>query len=160
MLDQWEETLILAGIQHNRIKAYRYNDHHILGKNDDFILLTRYNLMSEMRNLLETRESNLFLSKDNNNGNNFPSIALLKKMENVYSSSHGKAANDVRHRGETACECIRRLLSASINASSNKNTKKLKLFRTFLVDEAHFLKNLESYWGMLTACLGAVSDKY
>lgn len=160
MLDQWEETLLLAGIQRNRIKAYRYNDHHILGKNDDFILLTRYNLMSEMRNFLETQESNLFLSNDKNNVGNFPSVALLKKMGNIYSSSHGKAANDVRHRGETACECIRRLLSASINASNNKNTKKLPSFRTFLIDEAHFLKNLESYWGMLTAFLGAVSDKF
>lgn len=145
VLDQWDETLIKSGVDFNRIKNYRYSDDEVLAQADHFFLMTRYTMMSEMRNLLETKFSNLMpdLSKH-----------LLGQLGNVYKSGQGKVSSKVRRKGETGSECITRLMRNNIQKIAPK-----PLFRTFLLDEAHFLKNLESYWGLFGSLLGAVSDK-
>lgn len=148
VLDQWEETLILSGVDYKRIKSYKFDDDTVLANVDDFILLTRYAMMSEMRNLFETKTSNLFPHI---------SIPFLTQLQNVYDSTTGKGTNragpPVRRKGETGADCTRRLVQQFMFKIARQ-----PLFRTFLIDEAHFLKNLESYWGMFAACIGAVTD--
>lgn len=145
VLDQWEETLILAGVPYNKIKSYRFNDDNVLARVDHFVLLTRHTMMVEMRNLIETGYSNLFP--------NFPA-KLLKIMKNIYLSSQGKAKALYKTKDETGAEFFTRLMAENMHRLSPE-----PLFRTFLIDEAHFLKNLEAYWGMFTTCIGAVTDK-
>jgi len=92
---------------------------------------------------MKTKDSNLFPSIE---------IHLLKQLENQYSASQSKCKNDFKEKDETESEFVTRVLG--------KNAHNVEdLFRTILIDEAHFLKNLVSYWGLGTALLGMSSQR-
>ena len=169
VLDQWEETLILAGVDPNKIIPYRFEDDNVLAHVDRFILLTIHNMMSEMKNIIiHKKPSNLFP--------HFP-LQLVNALKNVIK---GKIKD--RRKGETDCSYFTRVMERNMDKLSMQ-----PLFRTFLIDEggsqiclprtyffeitklccfsfveiaAHFLKNLKCYWGMFATCLGVVSDKF
>ena len=151
-MDQWEETLILSGVEFDRIKNYTYYDDTLLAHVDTFILMTRYTMMSEMRELLEYEASNLLP--------NLPT-KLLRDLHDVFNLNRGKRTKrkkrNVKQSGESVSGCIRRLVLQTLKSRSTSS--KEPLFRTFILDEAHFLKNLCSFWGICAACLGIVSDK-
>lgn len=77
--------------------------------------------MSEMRNLIETKSSNLFP--------NFP-LQLLKVLENVYKSSKGRGKIKNLRKGETGATYFTRVMESNMNKLSTQ-----PLFRTFLIDE-------------------------
>ena len=122
-------------------------------------------MMSEMRNYMETEVSNLFTSK-------FP-LHLVRQLHSLYLSSKGKSTKNKVHvgklKGETGSDVVRRLMANYMKRIGNGSGGRSRSgsrgqeepsFRTFLIDEAHFLKNLESFWGMFASCIGAVTDKY
>ena len=142
VLDQWEESLLVSGVHVSRIKFFWALDDK-LRQGDTFILLTRYELMSEMRNMMLTKKSNLYPQID---------TMLLNMLDNQYMAGQSKARNEYRNDNETESQCVTRMLS--------NNAHRLRVcFRTILIDEAHFLKNLVSYWGIATALLGMVSHR-
>jgi len=143
VLDQWEESLLMSGVARTRIKFYHPYDKQ-LRQGDTFILMTRYDLFSEMRNFMMTKESNLY-PKIN--------IMLLGQLENQYLASQSKERNKWRCEGESEAEVVTRLLE------NNLHQFKHPMFRTILIDEAHFLKNLVSYWGLGTALLGMTTQR-
>lgn len=59
----------------------------------------------------------------------------------------GKASNNHKREGEGPCECATRLLHAASRHIA-------PAFRTVVIDEAHFLKNLLAYWGLAAGLLG------
>ena len=142
VLDQWEESLLVSGVHVSRIKFFWALDDK-LRQGDTFILLTRYELMSEIRNMMLTKKSNLYPQID---------TMLLNMLDNQYMAGQSKARNEYRNDNETESQCVTRLL--------RNNAHRLRVcFRTILIDEAHFLKNLVSYWGIATALLGMVSHR-
>lgn len=132
----------MSGVPRRRIKFFHYLDKQ-LRQGDTFILMTRYEIMAELRAFFSEKNSNLFPSIG---------IPLLKKLENQYEASQAKTKNLHKHKKENESECVTRLLRT--NANRIKDT-----FRMILIDEAHFLKNLTSFWGIGTALLGMASER-
>lgn len=101
--------------------------------------------MTDIRNYMDDYESNLYPEIG---------IQILKGLKAQYTSSAGKpGCNEWKERGETESECVTKILR--MNAKSFGKP----IFRTLLIDEAHFLKNLVSYWGLGAALLGMVSER-
>jgi hypothetical protein len=130
----------MSGVGRDRLKFFHQNN-TLLHKGDIFILMTRHNVMSEMRRFMEDKRSNLFPQID---------ISLLKKLENQYYAAKGSVPNHYKENDENESEYVTRALK--------KHSLKA-LFRTLLIDEAHFLKNLVSFWGLGTALLGMASQR-
>lgn len=147
VLDQWEETLILSGVEFKRIRPYEFYDDKILAHNDHFILTTRHSLASEVRAVL--REEHI--------SNLIPKLpkSLMNALLNIYLAGEGKEKNKFRQKGESGPSCIRRFLQ-----KYKGHISKQILFRTILIDEAHFLKNLSTYWSICAAILALGADKY
>ena len=150
VLKQWEETLLMGGIPDRSIKYYRKND-KTLRSGNTFILLTRYKLMTEMRDVMENKQrggyqSNLFPTMPDN---------LRRKLRNQYKASCGKEKNLHKKYGESIPACVNRILRDAHRSPIFKT----ELFRTVLIDESHYLKNAVSYWGMGAAILGMLSER-
>jgi len=144
VLEQWEDTLLLSGVPVEKIKRYWKKD-ETLHFGEYFVLLTRYQVMSAMKELMHSNESNLFPKvKD----------TLLKKLQNQYEAGKGTARNKWKRKKETVSQCITRLLREACRQSKWKIT-----FRTLLIDESHFLRNLEAYWGFGSALLGMFTER-
>lgn len=144
VLEQWEETLLLSGVPVEKIKLYWKKD-KTLHFGDYFVLLTRYQVMSAMKELMHSNESNLFPKVNE---------TLLKKLQNQYDAGKGKARNKWKGKKETVSQCITRLLREGCRQWKWKIT-----FRTLLIDESHFLRNLEAFWGFGSALLGMFTER-
>jgi hypothetical protein len=71
----------------------------------------------------------------------------------LYRCDKGKKDNNVyRKENETLSECVTRLLQKCLG-------KIQPSFRTVVIDEAHFLKNLLTYWGLGAALLGIHAER-
>ena len=95
--------------------------------------------------MFSTKESNFF-----------PNLRLevIMALDNQKKVSDGKQKNKYRMKDETEAACVTRLIESNMMSSNFLGFK----FRTILIDEAHFLKNLSAYWGMGCAMLGALSE--
>jgi hypothetical protein len=144
VLDQWEDTLLMGGIPASRIQYFHPNDY--LPKSDCFILMTRYNVQSELRAMFNTKESNFFPNLK---------VEVIRALDNQKKAADGKQKNKYRTKDETEAACVTRLIESNMMSSNNFLGFR---FRTILIDEAHFLKNLSAYWGMGCALLGALSE--
>lgn len=132
----------MAGVSRRRIKFFHPFDNQLL-RGDAFILITRHEIMSEMRNYMETSETNLFPLVDR---------SLLKILKNQYMAAQSKEANHHKESDQTEAEFVTQVLC--------NNMRSIKtLFRTILIDEAHFLKNLVSFWGLGTGLLGTAAQR-
>ena len=69
----------------------------------------------------------------------------------------GKAKNLFKERGETEAACITRYLKRFVQ--QQRFERQGAAFRAVIIDEAHFLKNLCSYWGIGTALLGVNAER-
>jgi hypothetical protein len=157
---QWADTLIKAGVPSNHIFEFiprkgenKQQTWH--RKNAAYLLLNRYQLQTETRYLFNQLPKG-FNSRARTDRDYksplYPTAQkqLLCKLKNQYLSANGKEKNHDKHKNETASECVTRLLTIG-----NCN----KVFRTLVIDEAHFLKNLLSYWGLGTALLGLHAER-
>jgi len=201
VLKQWEETLLLSGIEPTRIKYLHHNDTTLLGNSrerrwgqghacdnegDHYILMTRHQLMVSTKRLLQNKQgTNLFPS------NRIP-VDLLKLLHNQYKASKGKERNKYRERDQdqdrsrsSEADRITQLLCSNNRINRGRRPKKRRnekglasssflatdgidhddddgqqpCFRMILIDEAHFLKNLVSFWGIGAALLGRLSER-
>jgi len=151
VLDQWIETLILSGVDTRRIRLYESNDEDVLEEVDHFILMTRHEIMAQFRRYMNKHVSNLYPVVGKGGVSKF----MLEKMLNEIQASHGKKKSEHRLEKETFPECMNRFLK-----QLHKKKGGLTLcFRTLLIDEAHFLKNLLSIGGAGTGVLGLSCER-
>jgi len=156
----------MTGVARTRIKFF-HSDDKALVQGNTFILMTRYEILAEMRKFMKRKESNLFPKI---------TVQLLKQLENQYlatqskvknkwrlnreqleketqSKAKNKSRNEWKRDGETEPQCVTRLLKQNLRKCGRP------MYRTILIDEAHCLKNVVSYWGLGAALLGLASQR-
>jgi len=84
---------------------------------------------------------------------------LAANTQYCYRAEKGKAKNLFKEKGETEAACVTRLLKGFIRTQQWDRHPPALSFRTVIVDEAHFLKNLCSFWGIGTALLGINAER-
>ena len=151
--EQWIETL-----DKNGVSLEKKIVHFVKGRTtprdmqgDKFVLMTRHNLQSEIRDLFYNGEdkpkrtkSPLFPYADED---------TLTALSNEYNFQQGKSQKTQRDKGETRDDTVSRIIGKA-QRSITRNGKKL-IFRMAIVDEAHFLKNRVTYWTIAAALVGA-----
>jgi hypothetical protein len=75
VLEQWEDTLLLAGVHPARVRFYSHDDDLVWNFRDCFMLMTRYTLMKEVRQMMQRESSTLFPGASKN---------LIRKFTNQY----------------------------------------------------------------------------
>lgn len=155
VLQQWVETLIQAGVCPTRVVPFHKKIPFLEGP--IYVLLTRYQLQTATKCLL----SNAGKSHEQNRTQFLPKSILfpnleqgfLLQMQNMYKCNKGKAQNKYKIFNEKTIPCTTRLMKDA--AASVKH-----VFRTVVIDEAHFHKNLLAFWGlgagMLSMCVERV----
>ena len=138
VLNQWEDNLKMIGIEADHIKTFSPKDEDLLRHEKDYILMTRYSLMTEIRNLMKGRKSILFpiLPEE-----------TMSQLRECMVGAHS-ALGDVKKT-----EMITKILCSNINLVKGRS------FRTLIVDEAHMMKNLATYWAVGVGLLAAVSQR-
>ena len=146
VLTQWLETLLKAGVHPRKIYRLQSKKSRPL-KGDCFVLCNRYDLQVEMRFLFDHTRKNkaravspLFPHAPKN---------LLLMLKNQYLAEKGKATNEYIEKGDriTMADCITDYLGQHMHSIA-------PIFETVVIDEAHFLKSLKTYWGMAAGLLG------
>ena len=138
-----DDTLILSGVRKDKIKWFSPNNRDIFTTpNDDYILMTRYTLQTEIRNIFNTNERSVLFAPWIYN--EWKKKKLLNKVRMQYNDKNAKLKkkNTVKLEGESESDTINRLLQDNMVPISKM------CFRLTLIDEAHFLRNLSSYWGI------------
>lgn len=111
--------------------------------NFDFIVCTRYKVLSEMKTLFDytttaqlqgnTKASFLF--------HKVP-LALIKKLRHEYLVDKGKEQRNRHVRKEAPQDRVTRLIRESFGRKSSLT----HIFETVVIDECHFLRNGEISW--------------
>ncbi|KAL3910926.1 MAG: hypothetical protein SGILL_007492, partial [Bacillariaceae sp.] len=168
-LAQWEEHLVKAGMDPEKIVRFRTKQKRPLPRDDIVLLCTRYDLLTEGSFILDSFASNdpdhpLALShRVQRKSPLFPSAdkKLLKILENQYKSNNCHTKNCFN---EMACgeklptdEVIVKHLSREERRLSSGGHD--KVFQLLIIDEAHFLRNLKTYWGMVASLAGLHSER-
>lgn len=143
VLNQWHISLIISGVDPDSIFKYQKNM-ALKFSGNIYILLTRYNLQTEVKAFATERRSKLFPALD---------YDFYEMMENQYLASKGKAKNEYREKYETISQTIMRLLAIESDESFRQD------FGMVLIDESHFLRNLEAFWGFGSAMLGRFCER-
>jgi uncharacterized protein YbcI len=140
VLNQWEDNLIMSGIDATTIKYFDKNDKNQFKNEKDFILMTRYSLMTETRAVIKGSVSVLF-----------PTLPeqIISELKGVLSSSQ----KGLGERKKT--DQITQILSSNMSLLGNS----LEYFRTLIIDEAHMMKNLATYWAVGAGLLAAMSQR-
>jgi hypothetical protein len=159
---QWADTLIKAGVPPSHVFEFiprkggpQPQSWH--RNNGTYLLLNRYQLQTETKYLLGQMPKDYKPNARTDNDYKSPLYptaqkSLLCQLKNQYLSAHGLDRNKHKDKDETPAECVTRLLKGG---RRNDN----KPFRTLVIDEAHFLKNLLSYWGMGCGALGLHAER-
>ena len=151
VLMQWHETLLKAGIPSSKIyrfQARRSPNNKKKLSGDFFVLCNRYDLQVELRHVFDNTSKTERLKAISPLWPHTPK-ALLLVLKNQYLAEKGKAVNEYIERGDgiSMAECITDYLSWDRH-------KVTPIFETVVIDEAHFLKSLKTYWGMAASLLG------
>ena len=168
---QWYDALLRSGVDPARICVIgeRKRDTNARGgsvykkssvqDNGMYILLTRYKIQSELKQLFEqTTTANLKSALLNSILFHHIPPLLIGKLRNQYLAEKGKERNKYihSHQREKRQDCITRLIRESFN--DDKFSFKIA-FNTVIIDECHFLKNVLAYWGIGAALLGGQSKR-
>ena len=155
VLRQWFETLVKAGVPVGDIDLFRSRSTFQVLDGPKFFLLTRYQLQTEMkhmitavkdRNSVPVPQSRLFPGADRE---------CLFQMRSLYRIATGKAKEQEKWKilcGRSPASRMRICLQGAA-------LRIKRAFCTVVIDEAHFLKNLFSYWGLGAGLLGLLSDR-
>ena len=138
VITQWEDNLIMSGIDRDRIKHFRRKDKKLLAHEENFILMTRNSLMVEVRNLLSGENSVLFPL--------LPQLTVFQLHHLMVGSQ--KSMGDVQKS-----ELITKVLCANVPLV------KFRSFRTVIIDEALMMKNLATFWSVGVGLLASVSQR-
>lgn len=74
-------------------------------------------------------------------------------------ADRGKAKNEFKHKGESEAACVARLLETFLEQQQFQGRPIPLSFRTVIADEAHFLKNLCSFWGIGLSLIGINAER-
>ena len=118
VLHQWEESLIMSGIETDNIKYFNCSDKNLLQHEQDYILMTRHALMTEVRKLLKGEHCVIFPSipKETVDG--------LQDIVGKNEKGYGEAVKTAQ---------ITKILSA------NMKLVNWRCFRSLVIDEGEFI---------------------
>lgn len=77
----------------------------------------------------------------------------------TFRADKGKAKNLFKRTGESEAACVARVLETFIEDQKFERRSLVASFRTVIVDEGHFLRNLTSFWGIGAALLGLNAER-
>lgn len=138
VLNQWEDNLIMSGIKAQNIKYFYPEDKIILKEKGYFILMTRYAVMHEVRNVFNGGNSFIFSNQPQ---------TTMKQLSECMVGIYKESGNGRK------TELISQVLS------SNTNQVTEKCFRTLIIDESHMMKNLSTYWSIGVGLLSATCER-
>ena len=162
VMAQWREHLIKAGTPPSSVllyksKASRETQRWSLGGahtglRHPWVLLTRYTLLTEVRQALEGAWTH---AGTKCSSPLFPHLTsqLASALHQVYKAAHGREKHQHKMPGETEADIVSRLVQTAFPSGGS-----LDVFRTLIIDEAHFLKNQASFWGIGAMLLAVHSD--
>jgi SNF2-related domain len=150
VLEQWITALVKNGVSRSRIHKFSKNMKIHYDRND-FILLEKSKLQSELRDIFEGIKDKKFRKKTSSL---FPQATLhdFRSLWVQYEASHGRARNEYKLDDEAQNDCVRRLIG-------HMSRRYRHCFRTVILDESHFLKNQLAYWGIAGLLLTAHSER-
>ena len=127
-------------------------DGELFLKTRSWIVMTRYQVLSSVKkSLVSAKEGRFKVSFlwPNLTAQTAQSVAMMR------DASNGKAKNTFWKSGESEADAMTRFFKEKFfGASSSSSTRSQASWCTVIVDEAHFLKNPLTYWGIGTALLG------
>ncbi|KAK7249318.1 hypothetical protein SO694_00047228 [Aureococcus anophagefferens] len=165
VLDQWYDHLVMGGVAKTEILKYagKFKERtgkwrarvHPSGAGATWVLLTRHCLMNDVRAAMDSFDS----GGDRASASPLFSTAspeLLDDLRTQYLSANAilKGKNDVKEKGETEHDCVRRLVDEFYHNGGPAPT-----IRTLIIDEAHFLRNQVSFWGIGAALCGQSAER-
>ena len=177
VLAQWREHL-LRGVVAAASKVHVYKGafksrvaryESAVARGATWVLLTRYTLQTEVQGAYDAALDGASLASPL-----FPRAAkLLPDLFAQYRSAAGKAKrgekNTLLRKGETEHDCVRRLVAAFFFGGGGASSALVEpegvkaegaarrvayASTTVIIDEAHFLRNAASKWGIGAALLG------
>lgn len=150
VLTQWQETLVKAGVERKKIYRFEAKKPKYKLKGDIYLLCNRYNLQTEVRYMWGGEHQKKYAVS-----------ALLpnakKKMmdclKNQYLAAKGKVKNEHIDQGDAVS------VSDIITDCLAEYTAIKRTYQTVCIDESHFLKSLETYWGCAAGMLGLHAER-
>ncbi|CAB9520696.1 regulator of chromatin subfamily A containing DEAD/H box 1 [Seminavis robusta] len=154
VLSQWHEHLILAGIDPNKIYRFKTKQGQPIS-GDIYVLCNRYDFQTEARWTFQSIKPDVSIEPSRSPLYPNARSELLAVLKNQYRASKGKEKNRyiAKHERTTINECIVKHLARECRTNSSA------MFRTVVIDEAHFLKSLKTLWGMAAALLGLHTER-
>lgn len=136
VLNQWEESLIMSGIEGEKIKYFDSKDATTFCVENNFILITCMKITQEIHNALNGTYSALFLQL-----NEATKVQLAEIMVGTQKDlGDGKKTE---------------LISKALN--TNMALQNIISLRTLIIDEAHMMKNMATDWVIGTGLLSDIS---
>ena len=151
---QWRDSLYNNGVLLEHIQEFEKGQRNRDFDKPIFLLLTRHRLQSEVKRVFKNLD-NLSRTPDLATSVLFPyakrdNLKLLR-MQYQVENSKLRIRNTARREGERVTDCVTRLIN--LCALRMKRDGKESPFFTLVIDEAHFLKNITTYWGIGGALL-------
>ena len=159
LIEQWKNELRLNGVSRDSILFVKNRKQ--LGSGGfsrcyNFIFMTRYTLQAECKDIMT--ECDKQSRPQRTKSSLFPSIgvSILRKFSTLHRASTGKEREHVwfRKERENYDDCSSRILASEV-----RDRKVRPCFGLLIIDEAHFLKNRVSYWGIGASLLGVHSSR-
>ncbi|KAG7361311.1 SNF2-related protein [Nitzschia inconspicua] len=160
---QWKEHLLQAGFSKDRIIRLKTKQPVSLESQSNVILSTRYDLQSELRFILQDVE-NPPLNQRTKKSPLFPAASrgLLEVLLNQYQNANSPVKNRYNEmpggRKLTNEAVVTKYLRREKRRMSD-NPNISKIFRMIIIDEAHFFKNLKTYWSMAAGLICLHSER-
>lgn len=119
-----------------------------------YIFMTRYTLATETKDILH--ESAVAVNPQRTQSSLYPDYTknFYAKMWRLKRGSDGHTTNNPRNERETFDDCLTRLVKLNL-----ARRPKTPVFGLVIIDEAHFLKNRVSFWGIGAAMLGVHAER-
>lgn len=155
---QWRDTLVNNGVLLELIHFFEVGQQSRDFDKAIFLLMTRYALQSEVKrvfcNLEEAMKNPLAVHLATSVLFPHADLKNLERLKIQYQDENTKihVTNKDRDKGEPTSDCVARLVNlCALRMGRNPNAE--KIFETIIIDEAHFLKNITTFWGMGAALI-------
>ena len=153
--EQWREHLRMGMVEDSDVLVA--GEGELFLKTRSWTVMTRYQVLSTVKkSLVSAKEGRFKVSFlwPNLTAQTAQSFAMM------LDASNGKAKNTFRKSGESEADAMTRFFKEKFfGASSSSPTRRQASWCTVIVDEAHFLKNPLTYWGIGTALLGCHAQR-
>ena len=155
LIEQWHEELDKNGVTSSKILWVKSRKQlgSIVFLKPSFVFMTRYTLQTECKDILTQCGDPSVQNKKRQQSSLFPGIKshFLEKLWRLKRMTKGKEANNLRLDGESYDDCLTRIVK---NYTKHNKDHIRPAFGVVVIDEAHFLKNRVSFWGIGASLLG------